>query len=132
MKKDVLVFYEGIRTQNGDKDVISGERPGSFSEVADSVYIMYEDDAGKATVKVCGDEISVIRFKHNAATLRFRKGEKYSVEYKTPYGAFPAEIKTRYATHNKKNDGGEIHIAYTLDFGGEKSENNFNLTYKFN
>lgn len=131
MKKDVTVFYESIRISDGGEEKLSSTVNGILNEKDGEIYITYKDSLGTAVLKIKGEEISAIRFGENANTFKFKNGGFYTCPYKTPYGIFETAIKTHTAVHTEDSFGGEVGLAYTLDFAGEKSEHTFKLIYKY-
>lgn len=131
MEKNITVFYESTRLSGNDKEEFSQTVNGTLNTKNTEIYITYKDSLGKAVLKIKSGEISVIRFGENSNTLKFKNNTSYVFPYKTPYGVFETEITTHIAAYSENSDGGNVTLAYTLDFSGEKSEHNFKLVYKY-
>lgn len=104
---------------------------GFYSMKDDSFSISYEDsDAtgfnGSVTeISVKSDKYaSVIRTGSSDSDLIIETGKKHHCQYQTPYGSMDIGIYTHYIKNNLDENGGRLHMKYTLDINSTYMSDN--------
>lgn len=120
-----------------EKDGEKGESfsaAGSVLEKGGARCILYTEpgiEGVLTTLKINDNAVTLIRFGKQRLRLEFKKGVKTGARYGTPYGDFEMKVITEKVHIREKESGGEVYLAYILDFSGERSFNKFRLSYSF-
>ena len=126
IKKDVWVSVSGA--QQGadiDNEPISLTSQGRLYRKGKNYFINYEESAltglegTHTTVKVDGDEVSVIRTGKYPSQMIFKNGNKTMTMYNTDYGPLTVVINTKNVTSTITDQGGLVDILYEIDIEHE-------------
>ena len=104
-----------------------------FARKNDSYYVMYAEPESSelygcvTTVKVKGERVMIRRTGAVKTTMEYEQGKDNTSVYAFTFGSIVIENHTRYLNINIGDDGGEIELHYTMDMGGEKSENKMKI-----
>jgi len=71
----------------------------------------------RTKVSIKEDEVVVDREGSITSTMVFKKGQRNSFLYNTPYGTATLGVDTRKITHNFNEHGGIMEIDYVVDMG---------------
>lgn len=136
MKKFVNIEINSERRCAGDPiEKMSQKFSGTLFSKDGLVCLSYKEDDSSglsgtlSVVKIKDDRIELSRSGGINSLMVFSSGKTFSGNYSTPYGSFPLTINTKKINASLLADSGEIVISYSLDFGGEYSENVFTLKY---
>ncbi len=107
---------------------------GTYREKNGKVYLGYEeteltDGKSKVMLIVDKDTLKMRRYGDNSTNLMFKKGERYSSVYKTPYMSLRVEVLTDKVDIVLAGDKGEIDVAYTISIGGQEIHHGLNVRY---
>lgn len=93
-----------------------------------AIYLIYDESefsgfpGCKTTLKLKDDSVQMKRLGQNVGLgteLVFRKGNRFSSRYQTPYGAMDLEVFTNHVENNLSPEGvGNIDIDYNVSLDG--------------
>lgn len=120
--KEVVISINSIHDYgNRDEDGLEFTTDGLYShDGGQSLICYYESDvtglAGTRTkVSVTEEEIVVDREGSVTGRMVFRKGQRSSFLYDTPYGMATLGVDTRNIAHEFGENGGSLQIDYVVD-----------------
>ena len=120
MKKTVHL----LSTQRGadDEQQMDLTVQGSLKRLGEHWMVCYEETLGDDTVQ------TNLHLQQNTARIHRRgkwescmlieQGARNTCLYRTPYGECPLGVYGRRVSYRLTEQGGEIDLCYTLDFGG--------------
>lgn len=110
---------------------------GKLERHGEKLYIRYRepdcsgDTPGDVTLKIDGDTVTLIRAGEAHSHFVFRKNQRDTSRYVTPYGSFIMSVMPKIVKISVSPDEGKIDLGYSLTINNDtKTENNFGLTYK--
>ncbi len=123
MDKQMIKVVGIQRDPQGEENTIELITEGKRYIKNNAMYIVYEEseisgmEGSTTTLKIEGDNrVSMKRYGSADSHMVFEKGRHFSGEYKTPYGHFKMELKTRELMvdlpHGEKK--GKIEIGYDM------------------
>jgi len=122
MKKDVVITIKGIAKTSGKPDVIELTTIGNLVKKSSGYYLTYKESeatgfAGSTTtLKVEGnDRVTILRNGKNASQLIVEKGKRHLCCYGSDYGNMTMGIFGEKIDSTINDDGGDLHVKYTLD-----------------
>lgn len=139
-EKNIRIHIKSTQTTaEGEKDTMEFYAEGKYIEKAASIYITYTEseisgmEGTTTTLKITGNEITLIRFGSIASKLNFQKDVKTRSKYETQYGAFDMVIHTQeLSVHLSETDPSRIHLRYLLDIDGQGDvQNELSLSFTY-
>lgn len=126
------IVVENKQKINGDDESFVTRASCNFMKKNDCFYIYYKESEelskGVSTViRAEKDFVTVTRRGDFSCRMEYKAGKKTECIYKMPYGNQSINIETKKADVDLDENGGTISLAYTMDFGGEKSENSMTI-----
>lgn len=122
---------KSIQSVHGESTETELLTKGFYEINNDSFLISYEDTEatgfkGSITeISVKADRYaSVIRSGSSSSDLIMERGKKHHCQYQTPYGAMDIGIYTHFIKNNLLDDGGTLHLKYTLDINSSYMSDN--------
>lgn len=122
---------KSIQSVHGESTETELLTKGFYEINNDSFLISYEDTEatgfkGSVTeISVKADRYaSVIRSGSSSSDLIMERGKKHHCQYQTPYGAMDIGIYTHFIKNNLLDDGGTLHLKYTLDINSSYMSDN--------
>jgi uncharacterized beta-barrel protein YwiB (DUF1934 family) len=122
---------KSIQSVHGESTETELLTKGFYEINNDSFLISYEDTEatgfkGSVTeISVKADRYaSVIRSGSSSSDLIMERGKKHHCQYQTPYGAMDIGIYTHFIKNNLLEDGGTLHLKYTLDINSSYMSDN--------
>lgn|GEM_PF-5797083 len=119
---------------NDSADTIDEKTTGSFCRKNGKSYIMYksvEDGAETLSTVIVGEnEVKIRRRGIVNSEMLCRMGEKTRFMYALPYGNMEMENETLLIENGLSDNGGILHMVYTLYIQGEEYYND--MTIKIN
>lgn len=131
MNKDVIIKVKGIQGGLASEEAIEMITTGEYYEKAGKSYIKYEDSSldedhvTSTTIKVEGDQVSILRFGATNTQMIFHKNQEHFSPYETPFGLFELTLRTKDVVMIKKEDYLSLRVDYTIDInhtGGTESQ----------
>ncbi|WP_300382590.1 DUF1934 domain-containing protein [Clostridium sp.] len=121
--------YISLKSSNNlDKEeVIEVVTLGEFIINEDGFRAVYEETEisgmGGTTTNLImlNDELILEREGSTTAKMNFKKGENSISLYNTPYGLLDLQVHTEYLLMDVDENGGNIVVKYTMDFGEQDS-----------
>jgi uncharacterized beta-barrel protein YwiB (DUF1934 family) len=131
-KKEYLISVTGIQEVDGEKDKIELQTVGNFIMKPDHAYIGYkeydEDDPSISSnniIKVESDnKVTIIRKGEIQSRLILEKGRRHQCHYHTIMGDMMIGVFAETINNRLKENGGKLHVSYSLDFNNELISNN--------
>ena len=138
MKQKVLLSITGTQTVNGDTDSTQMQTTGYMTVQNGKYYLTYQETQATGVpecttvIKVDGEhKVSLQRFGPFQSLLIMEKGRRHQCLYGTPEGDLTIGIFTHFLETSLRDDGGEIHVAYSLDVNTAlASENRVDISVK--
>ena len=137
--KDIILKIIG-KQLSGDADEVQLEfmTEGQFYEKNQSLYLVYEESefsgmpGCKTKLELTGDQVKMSRLGKGVgpdSEIEFRKGQRYTGYYETPFGAVEMEVLTNDITNTLNSDGkGSVNIDYQISLKGlTEGRNNLNI-----
>ncbi len=126
IKKDVLVSVTG-RQEGADMDTepISLISQGRLYRKGRQYFVSYDESAltglegTHTTVKLDGEEVSVIRTGKYPSQMVFKHDNKSLTVYRTDYGPLTVVINTKKVSSTLCDDGGVIDVLYEIEIENE-------------
>lgn len=126
--KDITIKITGRQYIGEDaEEMLEFVTDGKMSERNGSLYLIYEESevsgfpGYKTMLKLNGNTVSMKRINEEGrigTDMVFRKGERFTDKYKTPYGVFDLEVLTNDIQLDFDGDrGGTINIDYHVVLG---------------
>ena len=138
MKQKVLLTITGTQTVDGDTDSSQLQTPGFMTVQNGKTYLSYTETEATGfpgcttVIKVETDKkVTVQRYGPHQSLLIMEKGCRHQCLYGTTEGEVTIGISTHHLTTDLREDGGEIHAAYSLDVNTAlASENRIDITVR--
>lgn len=128
-KYDITILNR--QSAEGTVDNIEEKAVGSFRRKNGKSYIMYEntEDGSKtsSTIIAAENEVKIKRSGLINSEMIYRAEAKTGFEYKLPYGTMEMEIETHKLENCFTDDGGKLHLVYTLYVQGGKYYNDMTI-----
>ncbi|MCR1899481.1 DUF1934 domain-containing protein [Irregularibacter muris] len=133
MKKKVWLSIKGKQqTQDQEAEIIELLTEGELYNKDKSQYILYKEsevsgmEGTTTTVKIEGDQVTIIRLGTTNSHLVFKKGKKKYNRYETPYGDLLMSISTKNVDveYNEEKDPIAIHLDYNMEIDGAHGSRN--------
>lgn len=119
------------QSSDGVTDNIEEKVVGSFRRKNGKSYIMYEteEEGSKtsSTVIAAENEVKIKRSGLINSEMLYRTDRNTSFEYKLPFGAMEMEIETHTIENHLTDNGGSLHLVYTLCIQGGKYYNDMTI-----
>lgn len=122
MKKDVWLSITSTQRFEGcDVDKVDLVTLATLYQRRGKYYIVYDEseltgmEGSRTTVKLGGNEASVVRSGTCPSELLFAENERHVGLYQTPYGAMTISTHTSNLKSTVGIDGGQLVIDYTLE-----------------
>jgi uncharacterized beta-barrel protein YwiB (DUF1934 family) len=116
------------------KETNSFQAQGMYYEKENAVYVTYKEqqDMGdiNTIVKIAEGEVTVTRSGAVKMKQHFRKKEKTSTPYQSPYGPLYMETFTHNFEYKRSQTKGTLFVTYDLYLQGEKA-GKYALTISF-
>ncbi len=116
---------------DGDRDEIRADAPAEYRFSADKQIIEYndmtEDGVVHTRITVSKDYIDIERDNAAMPCLHLREGEQTEMCIVTDYGEIPIECECERVLSRLDENGGRIHLRYSLDFCGGLSHYSVNI-----
>ena len=120
--KDVVISINSIhRFEDREEDNIEFTTDGQYRFEDGTGYIRYYEsdvtglEGTETRVEVHPDEVVVDRRGSITSRLVFRRGEKNSFQYETPFGMATLGMDTKRIRHDFSPEGGSMEIDYVLN-----------------
>ena len=120
--KDVVISISSIhRFEEGEEDRIEFTTDGLYRFEGDTGYLCYLESevtgmpGTETCVEIRPDEVVVDRRGGITGRMVFRRGEKNSFQYETPFGMATMGMDTKKIRHDFNASGGSMVIDYVLD-----------------
>lgn len=116
-KKAVITVKSNISVEEEFIEVIT---PGVFTVLKNSFRVEYEEtklsgmEGTKTTMIINKNSFELIRSGSTETQMIFDRNNQSISLYKTPYGNMAITIDTKHIKINVDENGGDIHIIYTL------------------
>ena len=99
---------------------------GKTWEEEDTTFLMYvdkslEDKSNKTVIAYDNNSLSYQKYGKYSLEMNFEEGKTLSVSMQTEYGVMDAVLNTKRLLIEKKLEGANIAIDYTLIFAGSKA-----------
>lgn len=137
MNKVKMKISGAQRTGRSEPQLTELTTEGVFEFTGDEFYYTYNESAlsgmdGCTTTLITDGKKKIVLRRSgdaNSASMDFVEGKSYRSQYMTEYGSFELMLRTSTVDCNIKEDGtGEIHLEYSMTFGGEQeSKNKLNI-----
>ena len=133
MKKKVWLSIKGKQhARDEEAETIELLTEGELYNKDKSQYILYKESevsgmkGTTTTVKIEGDQVTIIRLGTTNSHLVFKKGERKYNRYETPYGDLLMSISTKNVDvkYNEEQDPIAIHLDYHLEIDGDRGSRN--------
>ena len=122
MNKDVLITIHSIQNIDGrDCDGPELITQGTYDYAPDGVKLSYMESeltglgGTRTDLHIKPEEVVLSRRGSVNAQMVFRRGEKNSFQYETPYGMATLGMSTQRIRHDIGAKGGSVEIDYVLD-----------------
>jgi uncharacterized beta-barrel protein YwiB (DUF1934 family) len=128
MRRKAIISVVSKQT-DGDGNKIEVVTPGEFYKENNDYYAVYEEtelsgmEGTKTTLKISSDKLLLLRVGTTNAEMKFKKNNKDTTLYNTPYGALEISVETKDLKINIDNNGGDVLVNYNLAVAGQKSQN---------
>jgi uncharacterized beta-barrel protein YwiB (DUF1934 family) len=125
-KAIISVVSKQIDSEDSKIEVVT---PGEFYKENNDYYAVYEEtelsgmEGTKTTLKISSDKLLLLRVGTTNAEMKFKKNNKDTTLYNTPYGALEISVETKDLKINIDNNGGDVLVNYNLAVAGQKSQN---------
>ncbi|MBE6062264.1 MAG: DUF1934 domain-containing protein [Clostridium butyricum] len=133
-KKAVITVKSNISVEEDSIEVIT---PGVFTVLKNGFKAEYEEtklsgmEGTKTTMMINKNSFELIRCGSTETQMIFDRNNKSMSLYKTPYGNMTITIDTKQMKIDVDENGGNIHIVYTLQIEGQqKIETDLNVNIK--
>ena len=120
--KDVVISISSIhRFEEGEEDRIEFTTDGLYRFEGDTGYLCYLESevtgmpGTETCVEIRPDEVVVDRRGGITGRMVFRRGEKNSFQYETPFGMATMGMDTKKIRHDFNASGGSMVIDYVLN-----------------
>ncbi len=120
--KDVVISISSIhRFEEGEEDRIEFTTDGLYRFEGDTGFLCYLESevtgmpGTETCVEIRPDEVVVDRRGGITGRMVFRRGEKNSFQYETPFGMATMGMDTKKIRHDFNASGGSMVIDYVLD-----------------
>ncbi|SHI82667.1 Uncharacterized beta-barrel protein YwiB, DUF1934 family [Dethiosulfatibacter aminovorans DSM 17477] len=133
MNKVKMKISGAQSTGNSKPHVTELTTDGVFEFTGDEYYYTYNESAisgmeGCTTTLITDGKKKIVLRRSgdaNSASMDFVEGKSNRSQYMTEYGSFELLLRTSIVNCNIKEDGtGEIHLEYSMTFGGEEESRN--------
>lgn len=122
MQNNYLISILGIQTVGGISEDVELICVGSYIKKNNKYYIVYseyDEDSPKSkttnTLKVEENKVTLIRTGFKSSRLILEKGVKHICEYNMGSYSMFVGVSTNNIDCSLDNNGGELHIKYSLD-----------------
>lgn len=126
---DIIILNK--QTADGASDTIEEKAEGSFRQKNGKSYIMYESvEEGlktSSTIIASDSEVKIKRKGLINSEMLCRRNEKTKFTYNLPYGSMEIEVEAHTIENGFDDDGGRLHMAYTLCIQGEMYYNDMTI-----
>ncbi len=127
--KDVMIRIIGTQFTDGkEENQMELVTEGKLYERKGTLYLVYEDHSyedgtdQRTRLTLDGDVVRMTRYGKDEpidTEIRFKKGERFSGVYGTPYGAIDLEVLTNHLENSVTEEGeGKIIIDYDISLKG--------------
>ncbi|MBQ5346453.1 MAG: DUF1934 domain-containing protein [Ruminococcus sp.] len=131
-KNEYLISVTGIQEVDGEKDKIELQTIGNYMLKTDHAYIRYKEYdeenpsiSSNNVVKIENDsKVTIIRNGEVNTRLILEKGVRHQCHYRTLMGDMMIGVSTDTITNRLNENGGKLHVSYSLDFNNELISNN--------
>ena len=120
--KDVVIRINSIhRDGDGEEDRIEFTTDGLYSFENGTGYLSYMESevtglpGTRTSLEIRPDEVIVDRTGGVTSRMVFRRGEKNSFQYETPFGMATLGMNTQRIRHDFSSRGGSMVIDYVID-----------------
>ena len=126
MTEKVLINIKGLQFNSEDEDAIEVINVGHFGEINGKMCIKYDEmleGENKLTsnlIKISEGSVEIIKKGHLTAHLLFNANEKTMTYYETPFGSLYLGIFSKNIEIDRREDGIEIIIEYSLEVNYEE------------
>lgn len=119
------------QTIDGETDLIEEKAYGGYIQKKDKIYIRYKtvSEEGESTTLITVENgfVTIKRGGVSGSVMVYKKGLKTELQYRTPYGIVPMELKTSKIVTAFNETGGTLRICYTISVGGDKYLNDITI-----
>ncbi|MCQ4023352.1 MULTISPECIES: DUF1934 domain-containing protein [unclassified Ruminococcus] len=131
--RDYLIKITGKQFVDGESDTVVVETTGHYEEKDSVKYVYYkeyiEEDDGDAerdtTVEIKSNNlVSIIRSGGLESRLMLELDSEHQCLYQTPFGNLMITVFTSVIDFDLSEDGGYIHVVYSLNFSGKFGSQN--------
>jgi uncharacterized beta-barrel protein YwiB (DUF1934 family) len=131
--KNYLINVKGIQEVDGENETVELTTMGSFiSKPNGHTFIGYKEYdeenpsiSSNNVVKVEGSErVTIIRSGEVDTRLILELGKRHQCHYNTPVGSILIGVSTDTIENRLSDNGGRLHVRYSLDFNNEQISNN--------
>lgn len=136
MTKEVLIEIKSTISSDGEVNEIKTCDKGNYYDKDNSIYILYEEDAGdgskvKSRIKLSGNQVELKKQGSYTTQMIFDPEKRTRSTYSTPYGIMSFDIKTDELITDVKSDAVSIMLKYALLSGTDTvSEHKLNIIIK--
>lgn len=133
MKKKVWLSIKGQQfVDNKEEETIELLTEGELYDKNKNKYLLYKEsevsgmEGTTTTVKLEGDQVTIIRLGTTNSHLVFKKGARKYNRYETPYGELLMSVYTKNLDikYNEENHPISIHLDYKLEIDSSNSTSN--------
>lgn len=137
MKNNAMITMKSIQSVYGEKTESELLTTGKFTVSDDSFCISYEDSEAtgfkgsttKILVRCNSKYASVTRTGSASSVLIMETEKKHHCQYGTPYGTMDIGIYTHFIKNSLTQNGGELHMKYTMDINSSYVSDNEIIVY---
>lgn len=123
---DIIITNK--QTIDNEKDTIEEKVSGKYYIRNGKKYIIYKNPEVSTMIIVDEKEIIIRRKGNVSSDMHYRCGRKTSFKYRMPYGSVDMEIDTEKVVDALFENGGTLHIVYTLIMQSGRYNNNMKIT----
>lgn len=117
-----------MKDETEEDQEISLVTEGKMGERNGHTYIVYEETeltgmkGSKSTLKIEPGKIVLIRYGEISTKMEFVENDIFMTTYNTPFGIFDMIIRTKIAKIMKQDEGGHIHLEYTIEISDSNTQ----------
>lgn len=126
MNKDIIIRNKAIIESEDGREQILTESHGSYFEKGGSAYVLYDEetengDVNKCRLKLSDTELEMRKNGQVSTVMVFDRLKNTSSFFRTPYGSFNLEIKTKRLDIYKSPVELKVKLEYEMSVGDVKS-----------
>ena len=130
MSEDFDILITGVQNYADGDDRLELQTVGQYQEKDGKTYIRYKEydeenpnQFHRVTLEIEGEKV-VMSHEESATRLVLEKGRRYLCGYDTEFGMMQLGVFTRTFSSDLAENGGELHLEYTLDVDSKLSSTN--------